>query len=182
MRAGSPVGLIDALYGVGELTAITILAETRRRLQVPDSRDVVRYGGLDRADPRAFGDDLADTRDIPVKQSNQRRPGRFSPVSGRPRCAGCCSKPSRAQPPPGVPTTITTHDSRADRRQPRVPSGLAPAAQGSYPHSARDRRAGAHARVTQLAPAKALTQPTRRGRLSALRSGHAAIGSVVWEP
>jgi transposase len=39
--------LIDALYGVGELTAVTILAELGDARRFPSSRDVVRYGGLD---------------------------------------------------------------------------------------------------------------------------------------
>jgi transposase len=39
--------LIDAPYGVGELTAVTILAELGDARRFPSSRDVVRYGGLD---------------------------------------------------------------------------------------------------------------------------------------
>jgi transposase len=55
--------LIDALYGVGELTSVTILAELGDTRRFPSSRDVVRYGGLD----------------ITVKQSDQRRAqGRLS--------------------------------------------------------------------------------------------------------
>jgi len=39
--------LIDAIYGVGELTAITILAELGDVRRFQNSRDVVRYAGLD---------------------------------------------------------------------------------------------------------------------------------------
>ena len=39
--------LIDQIYGVGELTAVTILAELGDTRRFPNSRDVVRYAGLD---------------------------------------------------------------------------------------------------------------------------------------
>jgi transposase len=39
--------LITAIYGVGELTAITIVAELGEVRRFHNSRDVVRYGGLD---------------------------------------------------------------------------------------------------------------------------------------
>jgi transposase len=39
--------LIDAIYGVGELTAVTILAELGDVRRFHNSRDVVRYAGLD---------------------------------------------------------------------------------------------------------------------------------------
>ena len=39
--------LIQAIYGVGGLTAVTILAELGNVRRFPNSRDVVRYGGLD---------------------------------------------------------------------------------------------------------------------------------------
>ena len=55
--------LIDRLYGVGELTSITILAEPGDPRRFANSRDVVRYSGLD----------------ITVHQSDQRRaPGHLS--------------------------------------------------------------------------------------------------------
>ena len=55
--------LIKAIYGVGELTAITILAELGDTRRFPNSRDVVRYSGLD----------------ITVYQSDDRRaPGHLS--------------------------------------------------------------------------------------------------------
>ncbi len=39
--------LIDQLYGVGELTSVTILAELGDARRFANSRDAVRYGGLD---------------------------------------------------------------------------------------------------------------------------------------
>jgi transposase len=55
--------LIDQIYGVGELTSITILAELGEVRRFQNSRDVVRYAGLD----------------ITVYQSDQHRaPGHLS--------------------------------------------------------------------------------------------------------
>ena len=55
--------LIDQIYGVGELTAVTILAELGDARRFQNSRDAVRYGGMD----------------ITVHQSDQRRaPGHLS--------------------------------------------------------------------------------------------------------
>ncbi len=55
--------LIDEIYGVGELTAVTIVAELGDVRRFANSRDVVRYGGMD----------------ITVHQSDQRRsPGHLS--------------------------------------------------------------------------------------------------------
>jgi transposase len=55
--------LVDQLYGVGALTAVTILAELGDARRFQNSRDAVRYGGMD----------------ITVHQSDQRRaPGHLS--------------------------------------------------------------------------------------------------------
>jgi transposase len=55
--------LIEAIYGVGELTAVTLIAELGDTRRFQNSRDVVRYAGLD----------------ITVYQSDQRRaPGHLS--------------------------------------------------------------------------------------------------------
>jgi len=55
--------LIDEIYGVGELTAVTIIAELGDVRRFANSRDVVRYGGMD----------------ITVHQSDTRRsPGHLS--------------------------------------------------------------------------------------------------------
>ena len=39
--------LIDRIYGVGELTSVTILAELGDVRRFPSSRDTVRYSGLE---------------------------------------------------------------------------------------------------------------------------------------
>jgi Transposase IS116/IS110/IS902 family len=49
--------LIEEIYGVGELTAVTILAELGDPRRFQNSRDAVRYGGLD----------------ITIRESDQRR-------------------------------------------------------------------------------------------------------------
>ena len=55
--------LIDQIYGIGELTSVTILAELGDARRFPSSRDTVRYSGLD----------------ITVYQSDQHRaPGHLS--------------------------------------------------------------------------------------------------------
>jgi transposase len=55
--------LIDQIYGIGELTSVTILAELGDARRFPSSRDTVRYSGLD----------------ITVYQSDQRcAPGHLS--------------------------------------------------------------------------------------------------------
>jgi transposase len=55
--------LIDEIYGVGELTSVTILAELGDTRRFQNSRDAVRYSGLD----------------VTVHQSDQRRsPGHLS--------------------------------------------------------------------------------------------------------
>ena len=55
--------LTDQIYGIGELTSVTILAELGDTRRFQNSRDAVRYGGLD----------------ITVHQSDQRRaPGHLS--------------------------------------------------------------------------------------------------------
>jgi transposase len=55
--------LIDQIYGVGELTSVTILAELGDTRRFQNSRDAVRYSGLD----------------ITVRESDQRRaPGHLS--------------------------------------------------------------------------------------------------------
>ena len=66
-------------YGIGELTAVTILAELGDARRFSSSRDAVRYAGLD----------------ITVHQSDQRRaPGHLSP----PRTAGAALGAVRGRP------------------------------------------------------------------------------------
>ena len=115
-------------YGIGELTAVTILAELGDARRFSSSRHAVRYAGLD----------------ITVHQSDQRRAAR-APLP--PRTAGAAlgavrGRPGRAparQPRP----RLLRPGRRAPRRQPRLPRPRAQAAQAQLPHPARTRRRGA---------------------------------------
>jgi len=87
--------LIDQIYGVGELTAVTILAELGDTRRFHNSRDVVRYAGLD----------------ITVHQSdNHRAPGDLY-RQGPPRCARRSMKQRNAPGSRPVPTDRTTSNS-----------------------------------------------------------------------
>ena len=84
-------------YGIGELTAVTILAELGDTRRFASSRQAVRYAGLD----------------ITVHQSDQRRaPGHLS-AKDRPRCVGHCSKPPR--PPAAQFPDRAYYDQAAER-------------------------------------------------------------------
>ena len=61
-------------FGVGELTAVTILAELGDASRFSSSRDAVRYAGLD----------------ITVHQSDQRRAAGHLSAKDRRRCGGRC--------------------------------------------------------------------------------------------
>ena len=80
-------------YGIGELTAVTILAELGDARRFSSSRDAVRYAGLD----------------ITVHQSDQRRAAR-PPLA--PRTAGAALGALRGRPVrragPAAPTATTT--------------------------------------------------------------------------
>ena len=92
-------------YGIGELTAVTILAELGDARRVSSSRHAVRYAGLD----------------ITVHQSDQRRAAGISRARGRPLCAGRCSRRPRPRAAPAVPTAATT------TRPPSASAATAPA-------------------------------------------------------
>jgi transposase len=80
-------------FGIGELVAVTILAELGDARRFSSSRDAVRYGGLD----------------ITVHQSDLRggRPA-TCPARARPHCGGRCSRRRSRRPAPAVPTATTT--------------------------------------------------------------------------
>ena len=63
--------LIDEIYGVGALTAVTILAELGDTRRFQNSRDAVRYGGMD----------------ITVQESDQRPRARASLTARTTRAA-----------------------------------------------------------------------------------------------
>ena len=111
-------------YGIGPLTSITILAELGDARRFNSSREAVRYAGMD----------------ITVHQSDSRRArGRLS-RQGRPALrwalfeAAQMRAATRLTRPPVLP-----RDSRAARRQPRLPRSHAQATQAQLPHAARTR-------------------------------------------
>ena len=119
-----------AHYGIGELTAVTILAELGDCTRFSSSRQAVRYAGLD----------------ITVYQSDQRRaPGHISrqgPPALRWALYEAAQVARRGEHSPDREYYLAGQG--ADRRQPRVPIGRAQAAQAHLPHAARARRGGAH--------------------------------------
>jgi transposase len=95
--------LIDAYYGIGELCAVTIVSELGDCRRFSNSRDAVRYGGMDTL--RELGDDAL----APPAQQTRARAGstaarppatlRASKRPAKPRasaCAGRLSRPSTA--------------------------------------------------------------------------------------
>jgi transposase len=87
--------LIKAIYGVGELTAITILAELGDTRRFHNSRDVVRYSGLTSPSTSPTITARLDT----------------SPGKDHPRCAGRSMKPRNARAFPPAPTGPITNSS-----------------------------------------------------------------------
>jgi hypothetical protein len=145
--------LIEKINGIGELTSVTILAQLGDPRRFQNSRDAVRYSGLD----------------ITVHQSDQRRSPRASQSARTNRVAlgairGRTSRASTRQPrPPVLPA-----GRRADRRQPRVHRGRAQATEAQLPPPARTRRAGHAARrrlSTLPVTRQARNHPMNRGQL-----------------
>jgi transposase len=96
-----------AHYGIGALTAVTILAELGDCRRFSSSRHAVSYSGLD----------------ITVHQSDQRRaPGpSLAPGATGAALGAVRGRPGRA--PPGLPRPRLLHSGRrAPRRQPRLPN------------------------------------------------------------
>ena len=98
------------LYGVGEPTAVAILAELGDTRRFSSSRQAVRYAGLD----------------ITVHQSDSAARPDTSPAKDRPRCAGRSTKPRKPRGGPAAPTAPTT---------PKPPNGSAATAPASHWHA-----------------------------------------------
>ena len=129
--------LITEIYGIGELTSVTILAELGDPRRFENSRDAVRYAGLD----------------ITVKQSDQRRaPGHLS-RQGPPALRWALYEAAQAARRPSSPDRRVLRTARrADRRQPRVHRDLAQASKTQLPPPARARRSRPAARRRLTAP------------------------------
>jgi transposase len=121
--------LIEAHYGIGELCAVTILSELGDCRRFDNSRDAVRYGGMD----------------ITVYQSDRHRsPGHLSrqgPPALRWALYEAAQRPVSLEPG----SRVLPAGGRASRRQPRLPGARAQAAQALLPHAARARRRRARA-------------------------------------
>ena len=117
-------------YGIGELTAVTILAELGDCTRFSSSRQAVRYAG-------------AGHHRLPVRSASRARAHLASGVAG----VALGAVRGRAGRPPWrarLPDRAYYLRGRgADRRQPRVPVGRAQAAQALLTHAARARRGGA---------------------------------------
>ena len=122
--------LIEAHDGIGELCAVTILSELGDVRRFDNSRDAVRYGGLD----------------ITVYQSDRHRsPGHLS-RQGPPALRWALYEAAqRARFPSSPDPRVLPAGGRASRRQPRLPGARAQAAQALLPHAARARRRRARA-------------------------------------
>ena len=148
-------------YGIGALTAVTILAELGDCRRFSSSRQAVRYAGLD----------------ITVHQSDQRRaPGHLS-RQGPPALRWALFEAAQVARRPAQPRPrLLRAGRRAARRQPRLPGGRAQAAQAQLPHAARARRGGAAARMNLSVRAQPSLTPMRRGQLPACSCRHAPRG------
>ena len=121
-----------AHYGIGALTAVTILAELGDCRRFSSSRHAVRYSGLD----------------ITVHQSDQRaRPGTLTP--GPAGAALGAVRGRSGRPAHRLPRPRLLHPGRrAAGIEPCLPGDRAQAAQAQLPHAARARRGGAATRLT----------------------------------
>src|SRR5207253_3050338 len=129
-------------YGIGELTAVTILAELGDCERFSSSRDAVRYAGMD----------------ITVYEPDRRRsPGPLS-RQGPPALRWRCMRPPRSR---GAELTRprVLHPGRgALGLKPCVPVGRAQAFEAQLPHAVRARRGGAHTRSVSF-PVRAKRSP-----------------------
>ena len=154
MRAQQPGcrTLIDEIYGIGPLTSVTILAELGDTRRFQNSRDAVRYAGLD----------------ITVYQSDQRRAAGHLSRQGPPALRWALYEAAQAARRPSSPDRALLRTARrADRRQPRVHRDRAQTAETQLPPPARARRPGPRARHHLTAPPvtrQAQRSPMNRGQ------------------
>jgi transposase len=129
--------LVDRYYGIGELCAVTILAELGDCRRFQNSRDAVRYGGLEH------------------HRLAIRSPSRAgTPLSaGTARVAlGAVRGGARRAPAGLAGPRLLRAGGRAAGRQPRLSSPCAQAAQALLPHAARARRRRARATRARATP------------------------------
>ena len=147
-------------YGIGELTAVTILAELGDCRRFSSSRNAVRYSGLD----------------ITVHRSDQRRaPGHLS-RQGPPALRWARFEAAQVARRTGSPDR--EYYRRAAGRlgtEPRLPIDRAQAPQAQLPHPVRTRRGGAGARLNPMMRAQPVITPMHRGRLPTCSRRHARV-------
>lgn len=145
-------------YGIGELTAVTILAELGDARRFRSSRRAVRYAGLD----------------ITVSQSDRRRsPGHLS-RQGPPALRWALYEAAQVARRPRSPDRDYYEQAeRAPGRQPGLPGDRAQAAQTLLPHPPRAGRGGAATGLTITMRARAPHQLISRGRLPERSCRHA---------
>ena len=138
--------LTDEIYGIGELTSVTILAELGDTRRFENSRDAVRYGGLD----------------ITVRESDSARSGASLPPRTTSAALGALrGGASRASPEQPRPPLLRTAR-RADRLKPRVHRDLPQTPETQLPPPPCSRRPGARAR--HHLSATAVTRQARPSR------------------
>ena len=162
-RRQSGCKALMGLYGIGHLTAVTILAELGDARRFSSSREAVRYSGLDITVKQS------DRRRAPGHLSRQRPPALRWALYEAAQTARKASSPDRDLLPPG---------GGAPGRQPRVPRGRAQAAQARLPHPARARRRGARTRVKSVVRAQPSFSPMHRGRLPASSSRYLSVDGL----
>ena len=142
-RRQSGCRALMALYGIGELTSVAILAELGDCRRFSSSRQAVRYSGLDITVYQSDGDEAPGT----------------SHARARPCCAGRSTRPRKPHAARSPGPRLLRAGRRAARRQPRVSRDRAQAAAAQLPHPARTRRGGAPTRMTRSLRAKAFPHP-----------------------
>jgi hypothetical protein len=147
-------------YGIGELIAVTVLAELGDAGRFSSSSEAVRYGGMD----------------ITVRQSDQPPRARppFPPGAARVALGvvrgGAVRCPRRQSRPRLLPA-----DGGAAGCKLRLLVGRPQAAQALLPHAARARRGGTGARMSPSVRAEPFVTEMRRGRLH-----HAPAATTTW--
>jgi transposase len=159
--------LMHEIYGVGALTSVTILAELGDVRRFQNSRDVVRYGGMD----------------ITVYQSDDHRaPGHLS-RQGPPALRWALYEAAQRARFPASPDRVLRTARRQNRWQPGVPCPRAQAAQTLLPPAQRPRRPSARAGRLTPVTRQAREHPMTRGQLLArlLPTRHHPAGTAQKE-
>jgi transposase len=148
-----------AHYGIGELTAVTILAELGDCTRFSSSRHAVRYAGMD----------------ITVHQSDQRRaPGHIS-RQGPPALRWALYEAAQVARRPGSPDRDYYLQAAERVGGNRACLSVARKLLKRSYHAARTRRGGASARMSFPVRAKPLVTQMRRGQLPACSCRHARV-------